>query len=128
MTFVAFLFFELPYISGAAFASVGLPLFLMNAGTAFCLNLASVTLVKNTSSLVLTLSGVVKDIILVVLSVMLHGALVSSLQWVGFSISTVGIFLFNMYKKHRNELNAAIAFVLAKLSFGRAREQNQSIA
>lgn len=58
-----------------------------NASCAFCLNIAVVFLIGCASSLVLTLSGVIKDILLVVGSVVLMGSTVTFLQVVGYGIA-----------------------------------------
>jgi hypothetical protein len=46
---------------------------LVNAVVAFTLNVAVVLLISNTSALVLTLAGIIKDILLVLLSVTVLG-------------------------------------------------------
>jgi hypothetical protein len=58
-----------------------------NAGCAFCLNIAVVFLIGCASSLVLTLSGVVKDILLVAGSVLLLGSTVTFTQLLGYSLA-----------------------------------------
>lgn len=58
-----------------------------NAGCAFCLNIAVVFLIGCASSLVLTLSGVIKDILLVFGSVLLLGSTVTFTQLVGYGIA-----------------------------------------
>lgn len=64
-----------------------------NASCAFCLNIAVVFLIGCASSLVLTLSGVIKDILLVVGSVVLMGSTVTFLQVVGYAIALSEFFL-----------------------------------
>lgn len=65
-----------------------------NASCAFCLNIAVVFLIGCASSLVLTLSGVIKDILLVVGSVVLMGSTVTFLQVVGYGIALLGLVAF----------------------------------
>ena len=72
---------------------------LLNGLVAFMLNIATVLLIKNTSALVLTLSGVLKDILLVFLSVAIFGSPVTSLQYLGYSVALLGINLHKEYKK-----------------------------
>jgi len=76
--------------------------FLLNASVAFCLNIALILVVQYTSSLVLTLSGIVKDALLVILSVVMFATPVTILQVVGFSVSIGGI---NYYKNLREQIN-----------------------
>lgn len=76
-----------------------LGMLLANAIVAFSLNLALILLISNTSALVLTLAGVVKDILLVVLSMMIFGNPVTLLQYLGYSISLLALNLHKEYKK-----------------------------
>lgn len=73
---------------------VGGPIMLLNASTALCLNICVVYLIGSASSLVLTLSGVIKDILLVGGSVILLGSTVTFLQMFGYSIALLGLFIF----------------------------------
>lgn len=74
---------------------------LTNASCAFCLNIAVVFLIGCASSLVLTLSGVIKDILLVVGSVVIMGSTVTFLQMIGYAIALSkfeNLFLFFFQK------------------------------
>ncbi|KAK4055190.1 hypothetical protein OIV83_000470 [Microbotryomycetes sp. JL201] len=93
---------------------VGAPFMVVNASTAFALNVAVVFLIGCASSLVLTLSasrklsvnsgnsvltlkvsqGVLKDILLVVGSVVLMGSTVTLTQVIGYSIALMGLVVF----------------------------------
>ncbi|GAA5847828.1 hypothetical protein JCM5353_000214 [Sporobolomyces roseus] len=89
----------IPFFEGSApfyevLDVVGLPLLLLNASTAFALNCAVVFLIGAASSLVLTLSGVLKDILLVGLSVVLFGTPVTFIQMVGYSVALAGLVVF----------------------------------
>ncbi|GAA6018120.1 hypothetical protein JCM11491_003325 [Sporobolomyces phaffii] len=89
----------IPFFEGSApfsevLDTVGLPLLLLNASTAFALNCAVVFLIGAASSLVLTLSGVLKDILLVALSVVLFGTPVTFIQMVGYSVALAGLVVF----------------------------------
>lgn len=67
-----------------------------NAGVAFCLNICSVFLIGAASSLVLTLSGVVKDILLIVGSIFMFGSVITPIQIFGYSIALAGLVLFKL--------------------------------
>jgi drug/metabolite transporter (DMT)-like permease len=56
---------------------------LVNGLVAFTLNVAVVLLISNSSALVLTLAGIIKDILLVFLSVTVFGSPVTPLQYAG---------------------------------------------
>ena len=66
---------------------------------AFALNVSVVYLIANTSALVLTLAGVIKDVFLVVLSVIVFRSPVSTTQIVGYGIAFFGLNLHKEYKK-----------------------------
>lgn len=93
-----------PYYEGAApfqlaWERLGPIVLLTNASCAFCLNIAVVFLIGCASSLVLTLSGVVKDILLVGGSVILLGSTVTFIQLVGYAIALLGLVAFKTKKE-----------------------------
>ncbi|GAA5985586.1 hypothetical protein JCM10908_007032 [Rhodotorula pacifica] len=73
---------------------VGAVTLVLNCSVALCLNISVVFLIGCASSLVLTLSGVLKDILLVTGSVLLFGSPVTFVQLFGYSIALVGLFVF----------------------------------
>lgn len=90
------IFVEGPRLSFAAVQEVGYLSLLLNAATALCLNIAVVFLIGKTSSLVLTLSGVLKDILLVGASIAIWGTHVSGLQFFGYSIALGGLMYYKL--------------------------------
>ncbi|KAF2670916.1 DMT family organic anion transporter [Microthyrium microscopicum] len=90
------LFLEVPSLSMAKIYDLGLMTLLANASVAFMLNLAVVFLIGKTSALVLTLSGVLKDILLVIASMVVFGDPVSGLQAFGYSIALVGLVYYKL--------------------------------
>ena len=81
---------------------------LLNGVIAFCLNLAVVLLIKNASSLVLTLGGVVKDILIISLSAFFFSAPVSFVQAFGYTFAIGGLVLYKRYKSDRDWYNEHI--------------------
>ena len=103
------LYFEagtLPW--GRILTNAFLSLLLLNGMIAFTLNVAVVMLIKNTSALVLTLSGVIKDILLVCLSVSLFDAPVTPLQYFGYGIALIGLNLHKEFKKSPENITAIL--------------------
>ncbi|KIW05779.1 uncharacterized protein PV09_03634 [Verruconis gallopava] len=96
MNFIMFCFLELHKISLEKIFDLGLFTLVLNATVAFMLNVAVVFLIGKTSSLVLTLSGVLKDILLVVASMVLFGDPVSGLQAFGYSIALGGLVYYKL--------------------------------
>ncbi|KAL8784021.1 MAG: hypothetical protein Q9213_004209 [Squamulea squamosa] len=95
---------EIPAIKLKEIYNVGLLILLANAVIAFALNVSVVFLVKirsmdcigRTSSLVLTLCGVLKDILLVFASIAIWGKPVTGLQFFGYSIALAGLVYFKL--------------------------------
>lgn len=89
-------FVEGPRLSLAAIQDVGYLMLILNAATALCLNIAVVFLIGKTSSLVLTLSGVLKDILLVGASILIWGTNVAPLQFFGYSVALGGLVYYKL--------------------------------
>ncbi|TID21997.1 Chitin synthase A [Venturia nashicola] len=96
MNGLMFMILELPKISTEKILDLGVITLLLNASVAFCLNIAVVFLIGKTSSLVLTLSGVLKDILLVVASMVIFLDPVSGLQAFGYSIALGGLMYYKL--------------------------------
>ncbi|KAE8441564.1 hypothetical protein EG329_004683 [Mollisiaceae sp. DMI_Dod_QoI] len=75
---------------------VGILILVLNAAVAFLLNVASVFLIGKTSGLVMTLCGVLKNILLVVASIMIWGTVVSGLQVLGYGIALAGLVYYGV--------------------------------
>ncbi|EIW67359.1 hypothetical protein M231_02499 [Tremella mesenterica] len=73
---------------------VGILVLFSNAGIAFALNVAAVFLISVGSGLILTLAGVLKDILLITGSVLAFGSSITPLQVFGYSISLGGLIMF----------------------------------
>ncbi|KAL2155308.1 hypothetical protein VTH82DRAFT_49 [Thermothelomyces myriococcoides] len=96
MNFVVALFWEIPKVSMAEIHSVGLFTFFLNGLCAFMLNVSVVFLIGKTSSLVLTLCGVLKDVLLVVASMIIWGTEVTATQFFGYSIALCGMIYYKL--------------------------------
>lgn len=108
INFFVALVWELPKLTMVEVYHVGLFTFFLNGLCAFLLNVSVVLLVclffcllvtmaltlvqiGKTSSLVLTLCGVLKDVLLVIASMMIWGTQVTALQFFGYSIALAGM-------------------------------------
>ncbi|KAL8906915.1 MAG: hypothetical protein Q9207_001723 [Kuettlingeria erythrocarpa] len=96
MNFCVAAIVEIPYIKMEEVYHVGLLILLTNACIAFALNVSVVFLIGRTSSLVLTLCGVLKDILLVVAAIAIWGKEVTPLQFFGYSIALGGLIYFKL--------------------------------
>ncbi|KAF2770866.1 TPT-domain-containing protein [Teratosphaeria nubilosa] len=95
---------EVPRITTLQIANVGYTTFVANAACAFLLNVAAVFLIGKTSSLVMTLSGVLKDILLVAASMVIFLDPVTLLQAVGYSIALAGLVYHKLGSEKTREL------------------------
>jgi len=91
---------------------------IVNGLVAFTLNVAVVLLISNTSALVLTLSGIVKDILLVILSIVIFGSPVTPLQYGGYGVALLGLNLHKEYKKSPEKFTQMISSFFSKKHLG----------
>ncbi|OQE46152.1 hypothetical protein PENCOP_c001G01850 [Penicillium coprophilum] len=90
------LFLEFPHVTMDHVYSVGIWVLVLNAVVAFLLNVSVVFLIGKTSSLVMTLCGVLKDILLVAASMFLWQTPVTGLQFFGYSIALMGLVWYKL--------------------------------
>lgn len=91
-----FEFFSLPWESMMTSKFVGM--MAASGAVAFSLNVAVVVLISNTSALTLTLAGIIKDLLLVFLSVSIFGSPVTPMQYFGYGMT---LFALNMHKEYK---------------------------
>ncbi|EKD14075.1 uncharacterized protein L3040_007925 [Drepanopeziza brunnea f. sp. 'multigermtubi'] len=106
MNFTVALIWEVPRVQMSEVYAVGLWTFFANACCAFFLNMSVVFLIGKTSGLVLTLCGVLKDILLVAASMLIWGTRISGLQAFGYTVALCGMVY---YKLGQKELKPFIA-------------------
>ncbi|KAF6805369.1 duf250 domain membrane protein [Colletotrichum musicola] len=73
----------------------GVMMLLLNAGVAFMLNVSSVFLIGKTSGLVMTLTGILKNILLIIASVIIWQTSVTLMQFVGYSVALFGLVIYS---------------------------------
>jgi drug/metabolite transporter (DMT)-like permease len=117
MIFLGFLFFELdgnfpwarifldPQFGGAL---------VLSGVLAFCLNIAVFVGVAHSSSVIIGVSGLIKDMILVVSSVVFFGSPITLQQIVGYMISIVGLTYYREYRSDPQKVTNRILALLAK--------------
>jgi drug/metabolite transporter (DMT)-like permease len=89
-----------------------LAVLMVNGCIAFTLNIAVVLLISNTSALVLTLAGIIKDILLVFLSIVIFGSPVTPLQYAGYGVALMGLNLHKEYKKNPERIANFITYIV----------------
>ncbi|GAB1733515.1 hypothetical protein NU195Hw_g9281t1 [Hortaea werneckii] len=90
------LVFEVPRMTLGDLERVGYVTLFANAMIAFMLNVSVVFLIGKTSSLVMTLSGVLKDILLVAASMVIFRDPVSPLQGFGYTVALCGLVYYKL--------------------------------
>ncbi|KAH8710652.1 putative sugar phosphate/phosphate translocator [Beauveria bassiana] len=86
----------------------------LNASVAFMLNIASVFLIGKTSGLVLTLTGILKAILLVAVSVVIWKTPITLLQAVGYGIALLGLSYYSLgYDGTLKVYNNSFAYISA---------------
>ncbi|KAK4104697.1 TPT-domain-containing protein [Parathielavia hyrcaniae] len=87
---------EASSFQAADLAAAGYALLLLNAMVAFMLNVSSVFLIGKTSGLVMTLTGILKNILLVIISVMIWHTAITGLQFLGYAIALAGLLYYSL--------------------------------
>ncbi|KAI4867273.1 TPT-domain-containing protein [Hypoxylon rubiginosum] len=86
---------------------VGFWMLLLNAVVAFLLNVFSVCLIGKTSGLILVLTGILKNILLVITAVAIWGTPIASLQLIGYTLALFGLLL---YRSGWNETKSTLTY------------------
>lgn len=94
--FLVALFTEAPSFTLTALHAAGPFTLFLNAFLAFLLNSSSVFLIGKTSGLVMTLCGVLKNILLVLASVLLWGTVIMPIQALGYAIALIGLVYYGV--------------------------------
>ncbi|QPG96524.1 hypothetical protein C2857_004457 [Epichloe festucae Fl1] len=87
---------ELPKFTWAAASNVGFGVLLLNASIAFMLNVTSVFLIGRTSGLVMTLTGIFKNILLILVSILIWNTKITFMQTVGYAIALAGLTYYSL--------------------------------
>ncbi|KAG5921034.1 hypothetical protein E4U42_006008 [Claviceps africana] len=87
---------ELPSFTWAAASEVGFGMLLLNASIAFLLNVTSVFLIGRTSGLVMTLTGIFKNILLILVSILIWSTKITVMQTVGYAIALAGLTYYSL--------------------------------
>ncbi|KAI0485007.1 triose-phosphate transporter family-domain-containing protein [Xylariaceae sp. FL0804] len=116
---VVTLFVEAPRMTMLDITNLGLFTLIANAFVAFLLNVSVVLLIGKTNAVVLTMSGVLKDILLVMCSMAIFGDPVTAQQYFGYSIALVGLVY---YKLGAEKVQAMTTD--ARLALGEARRNH----
>jgi solute carrier family 35 protein C2 len=69
---------------------------------AFCMTIAEFKLIGETSVVALSVAGICKEVLTIIVSMLVFGDKLSATNVVGLLISLVGIAMFNLYRMRRN--------------------------
>ncbi|KAG6009376.1 hypothetical protein E4U21_002686 [Claviceps maximensis] len=87
---------EIPNFTWAAASDVGFGMLLLNASIAFLLNVTSVFLIGRTSGLVMTLTGIFKNILLILVSILIWNTKITFMQTIGYAIALAGLTYYSL--------------------------------
>ncbi|CAG8593899.1 9395_t:CDS:2 [Ambispora gerdemannii] len=87
-----------------ATASRTLALMLSGGLLAFCMTIAEFALIKNTSTVTLSVAGISKELLIIGLSVLINHDKLTNINLLGLIISIFGIAAYNYYKIRKNNL------------------------
>ncbi|KAI0154346.1 triose-phosphate transporter [Xylariaceae sp. FL1272] len=96
MNGVVALIWEVPHVTLDQVYNVGLFTFFLNGLCAFLLNVSVVFLIGKTSAVIMTLCGVLKDVLLVLASMAIWSTPISGLQTFGYSIALGGMIYYKL--------------------------------
>ncbi|KAI2628409.1 triose-phosphate transporter family-domain-containing protein [Xylaria nigripes] len=113
------LLIEAPRMTMGDILNVGLITLIANAFVAFLLNVSVVLLIGKTNAVVLTMSGVLKDILLVVASMVIFGDPVTLQQYFGYSIALAGLVYYKLGAEKLQQMATD-----AKLTINEVRRSN----
>ncbi|KAJ5653899.1 sugar phosphate/phosphate translocator [Penicillium lividum] len=120
---VVTLFTDLPRMGMADIYGLGIMTLIVNALVAFMLNASVVLLIGKTSAVVLTMAGILKDILLVCASMMIFRDPVTPLQFFGYSIALAGLCYYKLGAEKMQSLATDV-----RLQVGEYRRSNPAKA
>ncbi|KAH6648981.1 DUF250 domain membrane protein [Truncatella angustata] len=85
---------EWPTFKWSDVENAGLAMLVLNAFVAFCLNVSGVLLIGKTSALIQQVCGVLKNILLVIVSVIIWGTVITPLQTLGYTLALIGMVFY----------------------------------
>ncbi|KJZ70741.1 hypothetical protein HIM_09874 [Hirsutella minnesotensis 3608] len=96
MNLLVALFTEIPRIQWEEVSHIGFGVLFLNALIAFMLNVASVFLIGKTSGLVMTLAGILKNILLIAISILIWHTKITFVQVLGYTIALIGLTYYSI--------------------------------
>ncbi|KAJ4024918.1 hypothetical protein NW752_002372 [Fusarium irregulare] len=94
---------EVPHFDIEDFNRVGFPMLFLNAAVAFTLNFTSMVLIGKTSGLVMSLSGIFKNILLVICSVLIWHVTITPIQLFGYSVTLCALVYYSLGREKLRE-------------------------
>lgn len=111
---IPFAFIELPTLMNTTDWEFVPGLLLASCSVAFCLNMAVFLLIGKSSALTMNVAGVIKDWLLIFMSVLMFGSPITGLQLFGYGIAFGGVCWYNYLKYKQMQEKAAQDAAAAK--------------
>ncbi|KAI8890530.1 TPT-domain-containing protein [Backusella circina FSU 941] len=107
-TFVLSLIYEKPFQQSQHFDTLthiieSLGLMSIGGFLAFAMTLAELYLIKSTNTITLSVAGISKEIVIITLSVLIYGDVLTPKNLLGLFVSIVGIIAYNYYKLSKKQ-------------------------
>ncbi|KAJ4117500.1 hypothetical protein NW768_010863 [Fusarium equiseti] len=94
---------EVPHFDMEDLHRVGFSMLFLNAAVAFTLNFTSMVLIGKTSGLVMSLSGIFKNILLVICSVLIWHVTITPIQLFGYSVTLCALVYYSLGREKLRE-------------------------
>jgi len=121
--FVSALLFDRSAFDARQISEIGACVFGANAFLAFLLNVVIYLAIQRASGLVFTLTGVLKDLLIVVGSCVFRGGQVTTTQLVGYTIAMLGLQAYGVVSKAPSDFEDGVVAALLRSARGLEKEE-----
>jgi len=127
MLFVSALLFDRSAFNAQQISEIGAWVFSANAFLAFLLNVVIYLAIQIASGLVFTLTGVLKDLLIVVGSCVFQGTQITTTQLVGYTIAMAGLQAYGVVSRSPSDFEGGVVAALLRSAWGQEKEASVSI-
>jgi hypothetical protein len=125
--FVSALLFDRSAFNAQQISEIGASVFGANAFLAFLLNVVIYLAIQTASGLVFALTGVLKDLLIVVGSCVFQGGQITTTQLIGYSIALAGLQAYGVVSKSPSDFEDGVVAALLRSAIGQEKEASVHI-
>ncbi|CAK0806316.1 unnamed protein product, partial [Prorocentrum cordatum] len=122
--FVSSLLFDRSAFDAQQISEIGVGIFSANAFLAFLLNVVIYLAIQSASGLDFALTGVLKDLLIVVGSCLFQGGQITTTQLVGYSLAMVGLQAYGVVSKSPSDFEDGVVAALLRSAMGQEKEES----